>query len=106
MIHYNYTVTKVTHDDFKVGDVYICDNEKEVLLSSLNMKKEVTLCLCNKLSNNSDDDFVDFTDFKLLEGESHYGKDEKLSDWLYQKSDCEFYDFYLVSREIHPEEYL
>jgi len=105
MIHYNYTVTKVSHNDFKVGEIYICDNSKETFISSMNMEKEVTLCLCNKLPAD-DDDFTDFTDFKLLEGESHYGKNEKLADWLYQRLDENLYDFYLVSKEEHPEEFL
>ena len=96
MIHYNYTVTKVSHDDFKEGEVYLCDNQKEVSTSSTGAPREITLCKCTQV----DEDFTDFTDFKMIKGQG------ELTDWLYQRSDNEFYDFYLVSKEKHPEEFL
>ena len=103
--HYGYKVKKITHNDFKEGEIYICDNSKETFISSVNMEKEVTLCKCMQV-DVSTAGFTEFVDFKLLEGETHYGKDEKLAEWLYQTSDDELYDFYLVSKEEHPEEFL
>ena len=87
---------KITPSNIKVGQVYLCNNIPEIKrLKDIDL--EVTLCRYTKI----DQDFVYLTDYRVLEGESD------LTEWLFDPdTDIEYYTFYHITKENHPEEYL
>ena len=85
------------HKDFKVGQVFLCHNNKEVSQKYMKDNRlEVSICRCTDI-----DDFITvFEDFIVLEGTSN------LTGWVYTDEDECYYDFYLIPKESHPEYYL